>query len=149
MEGYTALEQTKFYHQDMINYNNCIYSDRTRCLSMSCIFIILCCRFPHTHLRVNPCGGHVNPRSVEWIISMIFSLFRFWRMVAVTRTSSTLYSQFLCTQCAELAGYESEIKFLFFFELFSSVIFSFLLFGVQGGEPYCKLCIAAFNFQKL
>ena len=167
---------------------------------MSCIFIILCCRFPHTHLRVNPCESHVNPRSAEWIISMIFSLFRFWRMGAVTSTSSTLFirflyynvqsllgvifdlvgiiffltdcsnflllftqgygevslskhrvlfAQFLCTQYTELAWCESEIKFLFSYGLFSSVYFSFLMFGVQGVETSCKLCIVAFNFPKL
>ena len=60
-----------------------------------------------------------------------------------------LFAQFLCTQYTELAGYESEITFLFSSELFSSVIFSFLLFGVQGVETSCKLCIASFNFQKL
>ena len=98
---------------------------------------------------INPCGSHVNPRSAEWIISMIFSLFRFWRMVAVTRTSSTLYSQFLCTQCAELAGYESELLFLFSSELFSSVIFSFLMFGVQGVEPSGKLSIGEFKSENL
>lgn len=30
-------------------------------------------------------------------------------MVAVTRASSTLYSQFLCTQYAELAGFDFNI----------------------------------------
>ena len=50
-------------------------------------------------------------------------------------------------QCAELAGCESELGF--FFELFSSVYLSFLLFGVQGVETSCKLCIGAFNFLKL
>ena len=50
---------------------------------------------------------------------------------------------------SELARYESELLFLFSSELFSSVYFSFLMFGVQGGAPSCKLCIAAFNFPKL
>ena len=36
-------------------------------------------------------------------------------------------------QCAELAGCESELGF--FFELFSSVYFSFLMFGVIGVAP--------------
>lgn len=45
-----------------------------------------------------------------------------------------LFAQFLCTQYTELAGCESEPGFLFFSELFSSVYFSFLMFGVQGED---------------
>jgi len=71
------------------------------------------------------------------------------RIGAVTRAFRTLILQVSVLQCAELAGCESELGFLFFSELFSSVYLSFLLFGVQGGEPSCKLCIGAFNFPKL
>ena len=52
-----------------------------------------------------------------------------------------LFAQFLCTQYTELAGCESELGFLFSSGLFSSVIFFFLMFGGQGVEPSCKLCI--------
>ena len=73
------------------------------------IFLLPLLSFSADIFIINTCGSHVNPCSVEWIFSMLFSLIRFWRMVAVTRASSTLYSQFLCTQYAELAGCESEI----------------------------------------
>ena len=71
------------------------------------------------------------------------------RMVVVTRAFRTLILQVSVLQCAELAGCESEIKFLFSSGLFSSVYLSFLMFGVQGVETSCKLCIGAFNFPKL
>ncbi len=125
----------------MINCNNCIHSDRTRFLSMSCIFIILCCRFPHTHLRVNPCGSHVNPRSVEWIISMILSLFRFWRMVAVTGTSSTLFIRFLYYNVQSLLGVIFYLVGIIFFLTDCSNFFALIYSGVWGTFPQQASCI--------
>lgn len=125
----------------MINCNNCIHSDRTRFLSMSCIFIILCCRFPHTHLRVNPCGSHVNPRSVEWIISMILSLFRFWRMVAVTGTSSTLFIRFLYYNVQSLLGVIFYLVGIIFFLTDCSNFFALVYSGVWGTFPQQASCI--------
>ena len=49
-----------------------------------------------------------------------------------------LFAQFLCTQYTELAGCESELGFLFSSEQFSSVYFSFLMFGVQGVKPHAS-----------
>ena len=50
----TAVKN-KYFHSDLSPSASQFYAD---------IFII------------NPCGSHVNPRSAEWVISMIFPLFR-------------------------------------------------------------------------
>lgn len=78
---------------------------------------------------INTCGSHVNPRSVEWIISMIFSLFRFWRMVAVTRISSTLFIRFLYYNVQSLLGVIFDLVGIIFFLTDCS---NFLLLFTQG-----------------
>ena len=164
------------------------------------IFLLPLLNFSADIFIINTCGSHVNPRTAEWMLSMLFSLLRsgqwcqtpelyahcihsscvhnvqsllgvIFNLVGVisflTDCSNflllftqgygevslskrrVLFAQFLCTQYTELAGCESEIKFLFSSELFSSVYLSFLMFGVQGVETSCKLCIGAFNFPKL
>lgn len=54
-------------------------------------------------------------------------------MVAVTRISSTLFIRFLYYNVQSLLGVNLNLDF--FFELFSSVYFSFLMFGVIGVAP--------------
>lgn len=78
---------------------------------------------------INPCESHVNPRSAEWIISMIFSLFRFWRMVAVTRISSTLFIRFLYYNVQSLLGVIFDLVGIIFFLTDCS---NFLLLFTQG-----------------
>ncbi len=78
---------------------------------------------------INPCGSHVNPRSAEWIISMIFSLFRFLRMVAVTRTSSTFIHSSCVHNVQSLLGVIFDLVGIIFF---LTDRFSFLLYLLRG-----------------
>lgn len=93
------------------------------------IFLIPPLSFYADIFIINTCGSHVNPRSAEWIISMIFSLFRFWRMVAVTRISSTLFIRFLYYNVQSLLGVIFDLVGIIFFLTDCS---NFLLLFTQG-----------------
>ena len=60
---------------------------------------------------------------------MIFSLFRFWRMVAVTRISSTLFIRFLYYNVQSLLGVIFDLVGIIFFLTDCS---NFLLLFTQG-----------------
>lgn len=98
---------------------------------------------------INPCESHVNPRSAEWIFSMLFLLSGFgeWWL------SPELPAHCIHSSCVHnvqsLLGVNLRFNFCFLPSSLARFIFPFLMFGVQGVETSCKLSIGAFNFLKL
>lgn len=75
---------------------------------------------------INPCRTHVNPRSVEWIISMIF-LVQIRGLGGVTLSKQCkAFSRFLWERIAVLAGIDYALLGLLCIRVIRIVVFAHL-----------------------
>ena len=98
------------------------------------IFLLPLLCFSADIFIINPCESHVNPRSAEWIISMIFLCSDFGEWWLSPELSAHCIHSSCVHNVQSLLGVNLSLDFGFS-ELFSSVYLSFLMFGVIGAEP--------------
>ena len=73
------------------------------------IFLLPLLSFSADIFIINPCGSHVNPRSVEWMISLVF-LVQIRGLGGITLSKQCkAFLQFLWERVAVLAAFEMPL----------------------------------------